>query len=686
MVGIPPERVRTVAVVGHTGSGKTTLVEALLATAGVIKRMGRVEDGTTVSDHEPEEKERGGSLFATAATMTWTPHVEPGGPAEQPHLVQLLDCPGDPDLLGQVDAALHVADLALIVVSAADGVQVGTELAWRLCDDLGLPRLVVLTACDKERADVDGVVSELKERFGRGIAPLELPVGAEADFRGVLDLLSDRCCTYQDGTPTCGPIPEDMLDEEHAVHDQLVEGIVEADDELMMRYLDGDVLTVAELEKALASGVAEGVVHPVVLASSTRRVALDRLADYLCEVGPSPADRPSVLTNGEALTSDPNGPAVAVVWRTIDDRFQGRLSLCRCLSGTITPDAVLRNPRAAADERLHQLLAVRGAATEVVQEVVSGHVFAVAKLATTGTGDTLASKGCESVVDWSPPPPPVHEVAISPKGRADDDKLMTALQRLQQEDPWLVVRRDDEAHQTVLGGRGAMHLQVALQRLQRKFAVEVEVGDVAVPYRETVRAPATAEGRYKKQTGGHGQFGVCTLVVEPLARGAGFEFVDAVVGGAIPRNLIPAVEKGVVEAMARGGPAGYRVVDVRVTLTDGKHHPVDSSEMSFKAAGALAFNEALAKAGTVVLEPVRKLVVTCPPELQGDVLGDLTSRRGRVVGTDVDRRGDAVITALVPVAELRRYALDLRSLSSTRATFSAEPAGYDERPAHLAVT
>ena len=685
-MGIPPERVRTVAVVGHTGSGKTTLVEALLATGGVIKRMGRVEDGTTVSDHEPEEKERGGSLFTSAATMTWTPHVEPGGPEEQPHLVQLLDCPGDPDLLGQVDAALHVADLALIVVGAADGVQVGTELAWRLCDDLGLPRLVVLTACDKERADVDGVVAELKARFGRGIAPLELPVGAEADFRGVLDLLSDRCCTYRDGTPNCGPIPEDMVDMEHAVHDQLVEGIVEADDDLMMRYLEGDVPSVAELEKALASGVAQGVVHPVVLASATRRVAVDRLADYLCEVGPSPADRPSILTNGEPLDSDPDGPAVAVVWRTIDDRFQGRLSLCRCVSGTITPDAVLRNAGAAADERLHQLLSVRGAATEPVQEVMSGHLFAVAKLASTGTGDTLASKGCESVVDWSPSPPPVHEVAIAPKGRADDDKLMTALHRLQQEDPWLVVRRDDEAHQTVLGGRGAMHLQVALQRMQRKFAVEVEVGDVTVPYRETVRETVTAEGRYKKQTGGHGQFGVCTLVVEPLPRGAGFEFVDAVVGGAIPRNLIPAVEKGVVEAMARGGPAGHRVVDVRVTLTDGKHHPVDSSEMSFKAAGALAFHEALAKAGTVVLEPIRKLVVTCPPELQGDVLGDLTSRRGRVVGADVDGRGDAVITALVPAAELRRYALDLRSLSSSRATFSTEPAGYDERPAHLSVT
>ena len=685
-MGIPPERVRTVAVVGHTGSGKTTLVEALLATAGAISRMGRVEDGTTVSDHEPEEKERGGSLFTTAATMTWTPHVEPGGPEEQPHLVQLLDCPGDPDLLGQVDAALHVADLALIVVGAADGVQVGTELAWRLCDDLGLPRLVVLTACDKDRADVDAVVTELKERFGRGIAPLELPVGAEADFRGVLDLLSDRCCTYDGGTPTCGPIPDDLVDLEHAVHDQLVEGIVEGDDDLMMRYLEGDVPTVAELEKALASGVAAGVVHPVVLASATQRVAVDRLADYLCEVGPSPADRPTLLADGELLASDPGGPAVAVVWRTIDDRFQGRLSLCRCLSGTITPDTVLRNARAAADERLHQLLSVRGASTEPVQEVTAGQIFAVAKLSAAATGDTLAAKGCPSVVDWSPPPPPAHEVAIAPRGRADDDKLMTALHRLQQEDPWLVVRRDDEAHQTVLGGRGGVHLQVALQRLQRKFAVEVEVGEVAIPYRETIRASATAEGRYKKQTGGHGQYGVCTLVVEPLPRGGGFEFVDAVVGGAIPRNLIPAVEKGVVESMARGGQAGYRVVDVKVTLTDGKYHSVDSSEMSFKAAGALAFNDALATAGTVVLEPVRRLVVTCPLELQGDVLGDLTSRRGRVLGADVDGRGDAVITALVPAAELRRYALDLRSLSSTRATFAGEAAGYDERPAHLALT
>lgn len=683
-MSIPPQRVRTVAVVGHTGSGKTTLVEALLATGGAISRMGRVEDGTTVSDHEPEEKERGGSLFTTAAAMTWTPHVEPGGPEEQPHIVQLLDCPGDPDLLGQVDAALHVADLALVVVGAADGVQVGTELAWRLCDELDLPRLVVLTACDKDRADVDAVVAELKGRFGRGVAPLELPVGPESAFRGVLDLLSDRCCTYQDGKATCGPIPDDLVDMEHAVHDQLVEGIVEADDELMERYLDGDMPSVAELEKALASGVASGVVFPVVLASATGMVAIDRLADYLCEVGPSPADRPTLLADGELLLSDPAGPAVAVVWRTIDDRFQGRLLLCRCLSGTITPDTVLRNARTATDERLHQLLSIRGAATEPVQEVTAGQLFAVAKLASTGTGDTLAGKGCDVVADWSPPPPPAHEVAIVPKGRSDDDKLMTALHRLQQEDPWLVVRRDDEAHQTVLGGRGGVHLQVALQRMQRKFAVEVDVTEVAVSYRETVAASATAEGRYKKQTGGHGQFGVCTLVVEPLPRGDGFEFVDSVVGGAIPRNLIPAVEKGVVEAMARGGPAGHPVVDVRVTVTDGKHHPVDSSEMSFKAAGAIAFHEALARAGTVVLEPMAKLVVTCPLALQGDVLGDLTSRRGRVLGVDVDGRGDAVITGTVPAAELRRYALDLRSLSSTRATFTIEAAGYDERPAHLA--
>ena len=685
-MGIPPERVRTVAVVGHTGSGKTTLVEALLATAGVISRMGRVEDGTTVCDHEPEEKERGGSLLTATASLTWTPHVEPGGPAEQPHLLQLLDCPGDPDLLGQVDAALHVADLALVVVSAADGVQVGTELAWRLCDDLGLPRLVVLTGCDKERADVDGTVAALIERFGRGVAPLELPVGAQAGFRGVLDLLSDQCCTYDDRTRSCEPIPEDLVDLEHAVHDQLVEGIVEGDDDLMERYLEGDQISVAELEAAMAAGVAAGAVFPVVLTSAVRCVAVDRLADFLCEVGTSPVARPTLLADGESLATDPAGPPVAVVWRTIDDRFQGRLSLCRCLSGTITPDAVLHNGRAAADERLHQLLSVCGATNEPVQEVTAGQVFAVAKLSATGTGDTLAAKGFGAAADWSPPPPPAHEVAIAPKGRADDDKLMTALHRLQQEDPWLAVRRNDEAHQTVLGGRGGVHVQVALQRLQRKFAVEVETGEVAVRYRETIRASATAEGRYKKQTGGHGQFGVCTLVVDPLPRGGGFEFIDAVVGGAIPRNLIPAVEKGVVEAMARGGPAGHHVVDVRVTLTDGKHHPVDSSEMSFKAAGSLAFQEALTRAGTSVLEPVRKLVVTCPPELQGDVLGDLRSRRGRVVGADVDGRGDAVITALVPEAELRRYAIDLRSLSSTRATFTTEPAGYEERPSHLAMT
>jgi elongation factor G len=676
MASVPSSRIRNVALVGHGGSGKTTLAEALLFGAGAIPRMGRVEDGTATADTEPEELKRQLSASLALATFTW-----------HDHKINLLDCPGYADFFAEVEAALSVADLAVFVVSAVEGVEVQTELAWRLAAERKLPRLVFVNKLDRERASFDRALGQLRATFGTGIAPLELPIGEEAAFRGVIDLLSDRAITYENGKPVEGAVPTDLATTEHEVHDTLVEGIVVADDALMERYLEGDTVGFEELEKTLARGVAEATVFPVVCGSAARSIGVDRLARAICEIGPAPTERPPLqVAAGDTVvevTADPAGKPLAYVFKTVGDQF-GRISMFKVLSGTIHTDDILVNSRSHADERLHQLFGLRGKEHLAVEEIVAGDIAATWKLSDTATGDTLAPKGTPVVVEHPAPPTPVLHIAIRPKSKGDEDKLMTALHRLRDEDPALAVRRDDETHQTVLSGMGETHLAVVIERLKRKFGVEVETEDLQVAYRETITKAAQAEGKYKKQTGGHGQFGVAVLRVEPLGRGEGFVFEDHVVGGAIPKQFIPAVEKGVVEAMSGGGHFGYPVVDVKVSCLDGKYHPVDSSEMSFKTAGALAFREASAQAGPVLLEPISMLEVTVPTALQGDVLGDLNSRRGRVQGTEQADDGSSVVRALVPTAELSRYAIDLRSITGGRGRFAVTHDHYDPVPPQLA--
>ncbi len=671
MPSYPPPRIRNVALVGHNGVGKTTLAEALLASTGTVARRGRVEDGTTVCDFEPEEIKRQMSVQLALAPFTV-------GDVK----INLIDTPGFADFFGEVRAALSVADLAVVVVSAVEGIEAQTEAAWDLAGELGLARLVFVNKLDRERASFDRVLAELVERFGAGIAPLELPLGEEHDLRGVVDLLTDEAITY-DGDGRCtGPIPAELAAVEHQVREHLVEGIVLGDDALMERYLDGDVPPTAELEATLATGIVDGVVFPVVCGSATTGVGVDRLASLIAEIGPPPDRRPSFRVRaGDAehdVVCDPSGQPLAVAFKTVSDPYVGRISLLRALSGTIRPDTVLANPRTHAEERLHVLELLRGKETEPMPEVQAGDLFAVPKLSDTATGDTLAPKGTPVVVlDTALPEPTVLGVAIQPKSKGDEDKLMTGLHRLQDEDRSLVVERIDETHQTVLRGAGEMHLAVVCDRLHRKFGVDVATEEVKIAYRETITKTAEAEGKYKKQTGGHGQYGVAVLRVAPLERGAGFRFVDQVVGGAIPKQYIPAVEKGVAEAMESGGPNGFPVVDIEVTCLDGKYHPVDSSEMSFRMASALALREALAAAGPVVLEPISMVTVTVPAAMQGDVLGDLNARRGRVQGTDTTGDGRQVITALVPTAEIQRYAVDLRSLTGGRGRFTAEHHHYD---------
>jgi elongation factor G len=676
----PPAKVRNVALVGHGGSGKTTLAESLLHCAGAITRCGRVEDGTTVSDFEPEEHKRQISVSVALVPFEW-----------HGHKINVLDCPGYADFSSEAEAALRVADMAIFVVSAVEGVEVQTEVMWRAAAELGLPRMVFINKLDRERASFHRTLEQLQTTFGAGIAPLELPIGDEQAFRGVADLLSDTAITYDADKAATGPIPPEMEAQEHSVHDSLVEGIVVADDDLMERYLEGDMPSFDELEKTLAHGVASAQVFPVVCGSASRRIAVDRLANFVCEIGPSPLDRPPITVHAgdpaeggaiAGVSPDVSAPSLAWVWKTVADPFVGKISLFKVLSGTIKPDCNLVNSRTHTDERLHAPFSLRGKEQVPVGEIPAGDFGAVAKLADVVTGDTLAARGHPVTVPGFEAPEPVLSVAIRPKSKGDEDKLMTALHRIEEEDPALRVRRDDETHQTVLAGMGETHLAVITERLAR-LGVGVETEEVTVPYRETILGEAEAEGKYKKQTGGHGQFGVASIRLEPMERGAGFEFVDKIVGGVIPRQLIPAVQKGVEEAMGAGGVFGWPVVDVRATCFDGKYHPVDSSEMSFKMAGSLAFKEALAKAQPVLLEPISLLEVTVPTSFQGDVMGDLNGRRGRVQGSEQVGAGESRITALVPTAEILRYAVDLRSMTGGRGRFRARHERYDAVPQHL---
>ena len=676
MKSFPSAKIRNVALVGHGGAGKTTLAEALLFCAGVINRQGRVEDGTTTTDFEPEEVKRGISISTGFAPFEF-----------EGHKINVLDCPGYADFMPDTMAALRAVDMAVFVVSAVEGVEVQTEVIWKAAAAMGLPRMIFVNKLDRERADFDRTLEQLRDSFGAGVAPLELPIGAEAAFHGVADLLTDTAITYDSGKPVEGEIPDDMEAREHEVHDNLVEGIVVADDELMERYLEGDTPSPKELEDTLAKGVAAAQVFPVVCGSAAKMVAIDRLAKFLCEIGPSPVDRPGMTVeaggNTQEVPCDPNGQPLAFVFKTLADPYVGKVSIFKVLSGTIRPDAVLTNPRTHADEKLHALFALRGKEQDQLPEVSAGDIAAVAKLGDTTTGDTLAPKGTPVRVPAAELPPPALSIAIRPKSKGDEDKLMTALHRLQDEDPSLLVHRDDETHQTLLSGAGETHLSIVAERLHRKFGVEVETDDVLVPYRETITGQAEAEGKYKKQTGGHGQFGVAFLRVEARERGTGFEFLDKIVGGAIPKQFIPAVEKGIQETMVTGGVFGYPVVDVSCTLFDGKFHSVDSSEMSFKMAGSLAFREAMAKAGPVLLEPISLLEVTVPTAYQGDIMGDLNSRRGRVQGTEDAGDGEQTISALVPTSEIMRYSIDLRSMTGGRGRFTVTHDHYDALPSHL---
>ncbi len=664
MAKVSPEAIRNVALVGQAGAGKTLLAESLAYCSGAIKRMGRIEDGSTVSDYEPEEVKHKHSISLSLLSLGH------GGMK-----INVLDTPGVADFIGEVQSGLAAADLCVFVVSAADNVGPDSLRLWEMLEASGIPRMVFVNKLDRERANFFETVETLKTLFGPGIAPLEIPIGTEADFRGVVDLLTDRAFAYSESqTATEVEIPQEISDLEHSVHDQLVEGIVVADDALMERYLGGDIPSPEELERAMALGVNQAIVFPTVCGAASKDMGVDRLIKFICEMGPAPSENSA--SQDQTVTLQ--------VVKTYADPFLGKLSLAKVLTGTLKPASALTNARTSTDERIGQIFTLMGKEHLPMDSACAGDLVALTKLTSTRTSDQLTNR---QVQDSIPPiqfEPSLLQVTVTPHNQKDDDKLYAALLRLAEEDPTLRVERDPRSHKPVLSGHGETHISITLERAARKFGVEASHSEPEIPYLESIASPARAEGRYKKQTGGHGQFGVADISIAPLARGDGFKFHDEIVGGTIPRNFIPAVEKGIIEAMNAGGRFGFPVVDLEVHLTDGKYHPVDSSEMSFKMAGSLAFHEAFNSAQPILLEPIDRLTVVAPVIFQGDILGDLNSKRAKVASTDVDPNTKrATVVATVPRSEIRRYATDLRSLTSGQGRFNIEFSHYEVAPPNI---
>jgi elongation factor G len=670
--------IRNVAIVGHTGSGKTQLASAILFDAGMINRFGKVDDGTTVTDFDEEEIARKHTLSASLAHVEWNKQK-----------INLIDTPGMGNFLSDATAALRVADAALVVVDAVSGVMVQTEKVWAAAEELELPRMVVVNRLDRERASLDRSLQSLRESFGRAVIPIQLPIGEEKLFRGVVDLVSKKALVFQtdeSGTFTEGAIPSDMAAGVDAAREALIEMVAEADEKLMEKFFEAGTLTDEDLVTGLRAATAAGKVFPLLCTSATVNIGEQPLLDAILAYLPSPADRPfkGVDKAGtEALRkADDREPAAAFVWKTIADPFAGRITMFRVVSGAVKADSTVHNKTKDVPERLGHLELLQGKTQTPVPEIKAGDLGAVAKLKDTLTSDTLGDKADAFTCPPLKFPEPVLSYAIEPKSRGDEDKISTAMHRLEEEDPSIGYSRDPQTKELLLSGQGQLHIEVTVAKLKRRFGVDVNLKPPRIPYRETIRASTEAHGRHKKQTGGHGQFGDCKIKVEPLARGSDFEFVDDIFGGSIPRQFIPAVEKGIQDARTRGYLAGYPMVDFRVTVYDGSYHDVDSNELSFKLAGSLAFKDAMSRARPTILEPVMNVEIYAPSDFAGDLMGDLNGRRGRIGG--MDTRGTmTIIKAQVPMSEMLTYEQHLTSATGGRGSYHMEYSHYDEVPSHL---
>jgi elongation factor G len=674
------DRIRNVALIGHRGSGKTSLHEALLFEAGVVNRLGRVEDGTTVSDFESDEHEREMSIGATVAAF------EHDG-----RKINLIDTPGESSFVADTIASLRVVDAAVVVVNAVMGVEVHTERLWQRADREGLARLVFVNMLDRERADFFRALESLQSAFGNHVVATEIPIGAEHEVRGVIDLIDMKAFVATSegrGAPEPQEIPEELQSQAQEYREKLMDEVAENSDELMERYLDGEEIDHDEIVTVLKRGVTDGRIFPVTCGVATKNLGTTRLLNALVEDLPSPAMRGAITALGEDgeeidISPDEDGELVAYVFKTHADPYAGRLNYFRVYSGTLSGDSHVVNVTRRQKERIGQLLISQGKEHEQIAELGAGDIGAVAKLKETRAGDVLADKDRRISFPPLDLPAPVMAFAFEPKTKGDEEKAANAIRRLEEEDPTLDVHRDPETGEQIIAGLTQVHVEVITARMKERFGADIELHPPRVPYLESIRKGAKAHGRYKKQTGGRGQFGDCHIEIEPGESGSGLDFVDAIKGGVIPKGFIPAVEKGVAEAMQHGTVAGYPVKDVRVKLYDGSHHSVDSSEMAFKIAGSMAFKQAMEEAEPVLLEPIMLLTVSVPEDVVGDVVGDLNSRRGRPLG--MEAKGSATeIKAEVPMAEILDYARDLRQITGGRGDYGMEFARHEEIPAHLA--
>ncbi|HEX6544505.1 MAG TPA: elongation factor G [Ktedonobacterales bacterium] len=657
------QQIRNVAVIAHGGSGKTSLIDAALYDTGAVNRIGKVDEGTSISDYDPDEVKRQQSINLTVLPVEW-----------REGKINFLDTPGYADFVGEVMAALRVADSALVVVSAEKGVEVGTELVWRYANKHDLPRMVFVNKLDRENTTYAQALESLRSHFGTRVVPLTIPIGEQAALSGVVDLVAQKAYSFNGDKATAGDVPADMVDAVQTFREQLVETAVESDDDLMSKYLEGEEVTEEELRRAIKVGVAAGQVVPVLAGSAAKNIGIQPLFDAITEYLPSAAER---------APADETASPIAFVFKTIVDPQKGTHSIFRVYQGTVKSDSHLYNVNTSTDERLGQILCLRGKLQETVPEVPSGDIGTVVRLSKTHTGNTLGSKDTEplSPINF---PAPVFTAAVHPKTQSDLDKLGTALSRMLEEDRTLHVDRDQETAEMLLSGMGEAHLDLATDRMQRRYGVEVVKSDRRVPYRETIRKKARAEGRHKKQTGGHGQFADVWLEIEPLLNGdQQYVFENKIVGGVVPKEYVPGVEKGVADSVKQGFVAGYPMVHIRVALVDGKYHPVDSSSQAFETAAHLGMKEAVMQASPTLLEPIMNVTITVPDANMGDISSDLNTKRGRILGMEPDEGGMQRITAQVPLAEMLHYATDLRSMTQGRGSFTMELSGYEEMPANL---
>jgi elongation factor G len=669
--------IRNVAVVGHGGSGKTQLVSALLFDAGMVNRLGKVDEGNTVTDYDEEEIARKHTLTASLAYAEWN-KVK----------INLIDTPGFGNFFTDTRSAMRVADGALVLVDSVSGVEVQTEKAWAAAEESSLPRLVVVSRMDRDRASLERTLESIRQACGRAVIPIQLPIGEERNFTGVVDLVSMKAYTFAtdgSGKMSEGTVPTSLNEAATSARDALIEMVAEADESLMEKFFDAGTLTQEELVKGLASATRAAKIFPLVCASGMQNIAAQPLMEAILAYLPSPAERPfTAIAGSDTVTkpADEKAPYAAFVWKTVADQFAGRITMFRVYQGVLKADSTVNNLTQGTPERLGHLSAMQGKTATNVPEFKAGDIGTVAKLKDTKTNDSLVDKSAGIAFAPIKFPEPVLSYAIEPKSRGDEDKISTAMHRLEEEDGTIRYQRDPQTHELLLAGQGQLHIEVTVAKLKRRFGVDVLLKPPRIPYRETITARVEAHGRHKKQTGGHGQFGDCKIKMEPLPRGSEFEFVDEIFGGSIPRNFIPAVEKGIQESRLRGYLAGYPVVDFRVVLYDGSYHDVDSNELSFKTAGWLAFKDGMSKAKPTLLEPIMNVEVYTPGDYAGDLMGDLNGRRGRISGMEA-RGQTTVIKAQVPMSEMLTYEQHLTSVTGGRGAYMMEYSHYDEVPTHL---